>query len=257
MSTSERRPGIRLLGPVCLLNGGTPVPVRGQRQMRFLAALALSPGHVVTNEAFIEDSWGAAPPRTVTGQIQTTVWKIRTALDAAGLPRGTLASHGAGYRLDVPADSVDAAVFRRQAREARTLFAAGSFREAGDRLDRALRLWRGPALADVTSAGLRLRAEALDRERAAAAELRALVAIELGCYDEAIAELSDRLDHDPLREDLYGGLMRAYYRAGRPADSIRVFRRAESALREQIGVAPGRPLVSLMRGVLRRDEEIL
>lgn len=250
---------VRLLGPVCLHTAGGPVPVRGQRQLRFLAALALTPGRVVTKDTLVEGFWDGDPPRTVTGQLQTSAWMIRSALHTAGLPRDTLASHsaGSGYRLNVPPECVDAVVFRQSVRDARGLFNAGAFREAHGRLGKALSLWNGPALADVTASRFRIQADALDREWTAAAELHALSAIELGDYDEAIAQLSDRLDHDPLREDLYCSLMTAYYRAGRPADAIRVFHRAKDTLREHIGVSPGDRLLSLMQSVLRHDEHLM
>lgn len=63
---------IRLLGPVTLVKGSVPIPIRGQRQRRFLASLALRPGQVISKEAIIEDSWDGEPPLTVSGQLQTS-----------------------------------------------------------------------------------------------------------------------------------------------------------------------------------------
>ncbi|MET7823097.1 BTAD domain-containing putative transcriptional regulator [Streptomyces sp. NPDC005386] len=248
---------IQLLGPVTLVRNGIPIPIRGQRQRRFLASLALKPGQVTTKEAIIEDSWDGEPPLTVSGQLQTSAWMIRTALADAGLTRDALASHTLGYELRVPADRIDVFVFREAVRHVRELHARGQYKSASESLDGALGMWRGAALTDVTSSRLRMKGDALDRERTAAAELRALIDVGLGHYGEAISQLSELVDHDPLREDLYAGLMKAYYGEGRQADAIRVFHRAKEILREQIGINPGSRLRELMQAILQQDEQLL
>ncbi|MER6999318.1 BTAD domain-containing putative transcriptional regulator [Streptomyces sp. NPDC000410] len=248
---------IQLLGPVTLLRDNIPIFIRGQRQRRFLASLALKPGQVISKEAIIEDSWDGEPPLTVSGQLQTSAWMIRTALTEAGLTRDALGSHDLGYELQVPSDRIDVFVFRDAVRSVRELHARGEHRTAAEQLDAALALWKGAALTDVTSTRLRMRGEALDRERMAAAELRALIDVGLGYYGEAIAQLSELVDRDPLREDLYVGLMKAYYGEGRQADAIQVFHRAKEILREQIGINPGARLREVMQAILRQDERLL
>ncbi|MGW1884442.1 AfsR/SARP family transcriptional regulator [Streptomyces sp. NPDC001970] len=251
---SARRLTVQLLGPVALLNAGVPIPIQGQRQVRFLAALALKPGQVVTKEAIIADSWDGEPPRTVSGQLQTSTWRIRTALEAAGLARDVLVSHRLGYQLHVPADRIDLFVFREAVKEIRELYARGDFEAAGQRIESVLAMWKGAALTDVTSGRLRLHAECLDRERAAAIELRARIDIGRAKFEDAIAQLSELVDQDPLREDLYIGLMKAYYGAGRQADAIQIFHRAREILRDQIGINPGVKLKATMQAVLQQDE---
>lgn len=250
-------PTIRLLGPVTLLRDTTPVPIRGQRQRRLLASLALKPGQVVPKETIIEDSWDGDPPLTVSGQLQTSAWMIRTALMDAGLAREALGSHTRGYELRVPPERIDLFVFRAELRGVRELYGRGECKAASERLDAALELWKGAALADVTSARLRMKSESLEQERTAATELRALLDVGLGHYHTAIASLSELVDRDPLREDLYVGLMKAYYGEGRQADAIRVFHRAKEILREQIGINPGAKLREVMQAVLRQDEQLL
>ncbi|ANW18128.1 AfsR/SARP family transcriptional regulator [Streptomyces clavuligerus] len=248
---------IRLLGPVTLVKGSVPIPIRGQRQRRFLASLALRPGQVISKEAIIEDSWDGEPPLTVSGQLQTSAWMIRTALAEAGLPRDALGSHDRGYELRVLPDSIDLFVFREAVRAVRDLHARGQHQEASERLDTALALWKGPAFADVTSSRLRLRGETLEEERTAAVELRALIDVGLGYYGDAITRLSELVDHDPFREDLYVSLMKAYYAEGRQADAIQVFHRAKDILREQIGISPGERMTRVMQAILRQDEQVL
>ncbi|MCI0386763.1 BTAD domain-containing putative transcriptional regulator [Streptomyces sp. CNQ085] len=248
---------IQLLGSVSLLKETVRIPIRGQRQRRFFASLALRPGQVISKEAIIEDSWGDDPPVTVSGQLQTTAWMIRTALREAGVGRDALGSSDRGYELRVPLASVDLFAFREAVRSARESYKQGRYEEASERLDAALTLWKGSAFADVTSSRLRLRAKSLEDERTAAAELRALVDFGLGYYSDAIARLSELVHRDPYREDLYVSLMRAYYAEGRQADAIQVFHRAKDILREQIGISPGERMTSVMQAILRQDEKVL
>lgn len=248
---------IRLLGPVTLVKNAMPIPIPGQRQKRFLSCLALRPGQVIAKEVISEESWDGEPPLTVSGQLQTSAWMVRTALEKAGLSRDAVGSHDSGYELRVPPEAIDLFVFRQTVRGVRELHAGGQHQEASQRLDAALGLWKGPAFADVTSGRLRLKGESLEEERTAAVELRALIDVGLGRYSEAIARLSELVDRDPLREDLYVSLMKAYYAEGRQADAIQVFHRAKRQLREHIGVNPGTRMTRMMQAILRQDEQFL
>ncbi|MEU7056918.1 BTAD domain-containing putative transcriptional regulator [Streptomyces sp. NPDC046197] len=248
---------IRLLGPVTLVKDSVPIHISGHRQRCFLACLALRPGQAISKEAISEESWDGEPPLTVSGQLQTSAWMIRTALQKAGLPRDAVGSHDCGYELRVPPESIDLFVFRDMVRGVRELHLRGQHREASVRLDAALALWKGPALAGVTSSRLRRKGEALDAERTAAVELRALIDVGLGNYNEAIVRLSELVARDPFREDLYVGLMKAYYAEGRQADAIQVFHRAKQILREQIGINPGARMTKVMQAILRQDEQFL
>ncbi|MFC7817464.1 MULTISPECIES: AfsR/SARP family transcriptional regulator [unclassified Streptomyces] len=248
---------IQLLGPVTLLKGPARIPIRGQRQRRFFASLALRPNQVISKETIIEDSWGDEPPVTVSGQLQTTAWMIRTALGEAGVGRDALGSNDRGYELRVPPASVDLFAFRETVRSAREAHKQGRFEDASELLDGALSRWKGSAFADVTSSRLHVTAKSLEEERTAAAELRALVDFGLGHYSDAIARLSDLVHRDPYREDLYVSLMRAYYAEGRQTDAIQVFHRAKEILREQIGISPGERMTTAMQAILRQDEKAL
>ncbi|MFJ1594703.1 BTAD domain-containing putative transcriptional regulator [Kitasatospora albolonga] len=244
---------VGLLGPVTLRSDGRRVLIQGQRQVRLLATLALQPGQVVSKSAIIEDSWGPDSPKTVTGQIQNSVWMIRSALKEAGVDRDILASHHNGYQLDVLPQRIDLFVFRTMIREVRELMKRGTYDEAALHLDTALELWKGPALSDVVAPVLRNRAAVLDGERAAAQEIQAQLGVLLGRYDEAISQLEDLIEREPLREDLRVSLMHAYYGVGRQADALDVYHRAKEVLIEQIGIRPGRQLREAMHAVLHQN----
>ncbi|MFK0220200.1 BTAD domain-containing putative transcriptional regulator [Streptomyces vinaceus] len=247
---------VQLLGPVIAFNAEARVPVQGQRQLKFLASLALGAGQMVTKESIVEDSWDTDPPKTVSGQLQNSAWMIRTAFEGVGVGREILASHALGYQLHVPASRVDVCVFRDMVRESKEQGQAGRYREASDRLDEALALWKGQALANVTSARLRARADGLDRERLAALEQRARLDVKLGRNEEAIARLNGLIAGDPLREDLYVALMHAYYGADRQADALHVFHQAKRTLMDEIGIMPGRRLRETMQSILAQQLQI-
>ncbi|MFY1678793.1 MULTISPECIES: AfsR/SARP family transcriptional regulator [unclassified Streptomyces] len=246
------RIAIQLLGPITAAQAGARVPVQGQRQLKFLAALALSPDQVVSKDSIIADSWGSDPPRTVSAQVQNSAWMIRRAFEQAGAGRHVVLSHAVGYQLRVAPDRVDLFTFRDMARDARELCHAGDHHGALARLDAALALWKGPALADITSGRLRLRADLLDRERTAAQELRAELDLCLGHFEEAVAQFEHLVSRDPLREDLYERLMRAYQQAGRQADAIAVFHQARQVLADELGILPGRRLTAVLEGILNQ-----
>src|SRR5262245_645648 len=136
---------------------GTPVVVGGQRVRALLAMLALEAGRPVAVDRLVDALWGEGPPGNAANALQTLVSRLRVALAPAGSPVSTLPG---AYALDVQPGDVDAGRFT-------VLVAEGA-------LDEALRLWRGPALADLRSTPhLANVAARLDEQRLDAVEARA------------------------------------------------------------------------------------
>ena len=79
------------------------------------------------------------------------VSRLRRALraGAANDEAEVLVSDAAGYRLLVSPDTLDATRCQARVDAGRQLLAAGRARQARDRFDEALGLWRGPPLADL------------------------------------------------------------------------------------------------------------
>ena len=105
---------------------------------------------------------------------------------------------GAGYQLQLRRDRVNVGRFE-------WLLAQGAPREA-------LRLWRGPALADVADepfAAPEIRR--LDELRASAIEVAVDQDLDAGRHREVLPELEALLAHEPLRERLHAQRMLALF----------------------------------------------
>ncbi|MEU4263017.1 MULTISPECIES: AfsR/SARP family transcriptional regulator [Streptomycetaceae] len=236
---------------------GRQVPLAGQRQLRVLTALALVPGRAVPTSQLIGHLWGDRPPRTAPGQLQTSVWMIRRALASVGAPQEIVQSTASGYQLDADYCEIDSNTFRSSVANAKRLLRNNLLEDALERLREALALWRGPALATISSSDLQSRAARLEEERVAALQQRISLEISLGQYEEAIGELTDLIALHPLREELYAHLMLALYLSGRQGDALAVFRRARNTLTDELGIDPGPRLTMLERAILRQDAEML
>src|SRR6478672_10219912 len=84
--------------------------------------------------------------------IQTYVFRLRQALEPdreRGTPGQVVITDIGRYRLEVPPDRLDAAVFEQHLAAGQRHLAAGSPADAVTELDHALALWRGEVLADL------------------------------------------------------------------------------------------------------------
>jgi DNA-binding SARP family transcriptional activator len=155
----------RILGP---LEVDDAPALGGPKPRTLLARLLLQPNQVVAEDELVDTLWGEDPPERARHALQVHVSSLRRALGPNRIRRAR-----GGYAAVVEVDELDLARFERLATEGRDLLEAGDAAGALSRLDKALSLWRGPALADV--------APALESDRARLEEQRLVV-------------LEDRLD---------------------------------------------------------------
>ena len=252
---------VQLLGPMEVHLDGAPVDLGGPQQRAVIAHLALEPGHVVSVERLIDRLWGDEPPRTPLGTLQSYVSRLRRALEpkrAAGAPAEVLVSEAPGYLLRVEPAQVDIHRFRSLVDDARTAAAAGDHAGALARLDGALGLWRGPALAGIGADDLvRPIVVRLEEERAAALDERFDALLALGRHQEAIPQLQAAVDEQPMHERLWGLLALALYRSGRQADALRALSSAREVLLDELGLDPGPDLRELEQRILAQDPGLL
>ena len=159
-----------------------------------------------------------------------------------------------GYLLQVSRERLDAAVFEDGLTAGLAALEAGRHSQARERLGRALDLWRGPVLADLSDyAFIQAEAARLEELRLAAWEGRIEADLALGRHDGLTAELERMVADHPLRERLHGQLMLALYRCGRQADALAAYRRVRDLLAGELGIDPGEPLQRLHGSVLAHD----
>jgi len=186
---------VRLLGPVDVVVDGEPRPVRGLRRKAVLAVLALQAGEVVSTDQLTDVVWGEATPATAANTLQSHMSYLRTVLG----DKCAILARAPGYLLDLCGDGTDV-------REAERLLDQGmrpaAPAEMARQLRRALNLWRGQPLADVTGvAWLEEQAGRGDHAKA------------IGCYERAISlsrELADRFNE----ADALSSLGDVHYSAG-------------------------------------------
>ena len=155
--------------------------------------------------------------------------------------------------LQVAAAELDSRRFEDLLAEGNDALAAGHAAEALRRLDEAVRLWRGPALAGIDAPSARAEAGRLEELRLTALESRAEALLECGRPGELAAELETLTAAYPLRERLWFQRMLALYRSGRQADALRAYAGLRAILAGELGIEPDPRLQDLHRRILRQD----
>jgi DNA-binding SARP family transcriptional activator/tetratricopeptide (TPR) repeat protein len=243
---------LRVLGPVEILAAGPRTRSQPPQQRLLLGMLALRAGQPVPVAELIDAVWDDRPPRSARGSLQALVTGVRQALGP--VPGGRLDRCGEAYRLQVEASRVDVHRFRFLAAAGR---AAEDRRAAVAAFDRALALWRGPALADVPgTAAVAAAASMLAEERLSVIQDRVAALLACGMEGQAAAELPGLLAQHPLAERLAGLLIVALYRLGQRDGALRVFRAIAGRLADELGVEPGPELQSLHQRVLAGDPDL-
>jgi DNA-binding SARP family transcriptional activator/tetratricopeptide (TPR) repeat protein/transcriptional regulator with XRE-family HTH domain len=240
---------LRVLGPVQVRDGDAWLSPPGAQLRLLLARLALSVGQVVLVDDLIDVLWVERPPPSARASLQILVVGLRKAL--VGLPGCAVERYGDGYQLRAVPDKVDVHRFRSLVCSARE---APDENHALAAFDQALALWRGPALSDVPAT---VRVEAiragLAEEHLSAVQDRFGCLLGAGRNQEAAAGIPLVLAGHPLAERLAGMLMIAWYRCGRQADALQVFRDLRGRLAGELAVEPGPELQRLHQQILSAD----
>src|SRR6185436_90697 len=166
----------QVLGPLTAWDGQRWMSIPAAQPRQLLAVLLAEAGRAVSRDRLEYEIWGEDPPRTAANAVQVYIGRLRRRLGS-----GSLVTRGRGYELAIDDLDVDAGVYERLARSGHTAVAQGRLTDATAYLGRALALWRGPALADVTpTPAVSAYADRLERSRLATLELRLDLDIESG-----------------------------------------------------------------------------
>lgn len=244
----------RVLGPLEVEHDSGLVPLGGPKERAALAVLVLGAGQVVSAESLIDAVWGENPPRTAGKTLQTYIFRLRRSLAGAG---EVLVTRGAGYCLDASGEQVDAVCFERLIADCRRATTVSHPEVALTSLNRALALWRGQPMAELSfSAVIAAESTRLCELRLAALERRFELELAAGRHQEMVGELHHLISEHPMREGLWASLMLALYRCGRQSDALRAYQGARAVLVDELGVEPGPGLQELERRILAHDPEL-
>ncbi|MDH6132400.1 DNA-binding SARP family transcriptional activator [Kitasatospora sp. MAA4] len=249
----------RMIGPPTLfLSDGAAAP-RAPKQRQLLALLLLHPGQVVTIDECVDELWGERPPDSAQSTVRTYVMQVRKELQRGGLgtaPDGgpRLVTRDRGYSLAVAPGELDLDVFLGLVRQAGQAQAAGDDQQVGWLLHRALDLWSGPALGDITCGPiLQMRLGGLEELRLGTLEDRIDADLRLGRHRGLISELKMLTQRYPLHENIHAQFMTALYRSGRRANALEVYARLRRAFSTELGLEPSLQLRRLQQAMLTAD----
>ena len=243
---------VRVLGVLEVLVEGVPVDLRATKVRAVLAMLALHPGQVVSAERLCQGLWGEAPPPSAANTLQGYISQLRRTVG-----RQAIVTRAPGYVLDLPTEAVDSQRFERLVVDAREALNADRAVDAAALLERALALWRGSALEEFAYEPFApAEATRLEELRLVATEELAEAGLALGRHREVVGELRSLVEEHPLRERLWGLLMRSLYRSGRQAEALRAFSDLRRRLGEELGIDPSPALQRLEEAMLVQRPEL-
>lgn len=239
---------VGILGPLTVTIDGRDTPIAGVRLRSLVTRLALDAPKMVTAGELIDDLWADEPPADQANALQSLVSRARRILGPGSLP-----AVGAGYRLAVDRDDVDAHRFVQLARAGSEVLSTDPA-QASMLLTEALELWRGDPLADARGAGYALVPTArLAERRLDCLANRLNASLALGEVAGVVAEAQELASANPLAERLTALHMRALAAAGRPAEALAAFQNAREYLADTLGADPSRELQQLHLELLRGD----
>jgi predicted ATPase/DNA-binding SARP family transcriptional activator len=226
---------VAILGPLEVSDdGGAPVVISGARLRDLIVRLALAGGRPVSTSELGDAVWGDEPPADLANALQTLVSRARRALGGAQ----AVEQSAAGYRLAIQPDDVDAFRFQR-------LLAEG-------RIEKAMGLWRGPALADAGEFAAP-HAQRLERLQLDAIVTRLASEVADDPAGGHVGPLEVLVAHHPLDEKVTGLLMRALAASGRQAEALAAYETIRGRLADELGIDPGAELQAVHLEVLRGE----
>jgi DNA-binding SARP family transcriptional activator len=207
--------------------------------------LALSTPRVVSANALLDALWPDDPPEGGPQALHTHISRLRRALGPAA---GRLERVAAGYRLDLGPGELDLGEAQELAREVTTELGSHPGR-AAELAARALKLWRGPALAEFAAVEpLAARAVAVEDLHRQLQHQAVAARLELG--DATVTRDAAALAAaDPLHEPSTLLWVRALAAEGRSAEAMRVAAEFRRRLADETGLDPSPQLAELEQRV--------
>jgi DNA-binding SARP family transcriptional activator len=251
--SAAAHPGVRfeILGPLVVRVGERALHPGSSARCALLGLLLLADGRALPADRLLRAVWGDERPDSGRAAVHVAVSRLRGWLELHVGDVAALEHDPGGYRLRVPAGSVDTARFRVLVAESRQ---AGSPEERLQRLQDALALWRGP-VAGESAAPLTgdVLVRQLERLRVDTACDLAAAAVAGRRPELALACLEATADAHPLDERTQAVLAIVLAACGRQAEVLGVVERARARLADELGLDPGPHLQEAHLRILRQQ----
>ncbi|MEV4641676.1 BTAD domain-containing putative transcriptional regulator [Actinoplanes sp. NPDC049548] len=244
-----------LLGTLELIQHGQPIVLGSPKQRSALAVLLTRANSAVAVDQIALELWGERTPKSASANVRQYLANLRRLVAADSTIR--IERHGSAYRLGIAADDLDVARFRRLVAKGREAMEAFQHADAVDHLERALALWRGGPLSDLSHGPL-LSAwcAALAEERISALEGLVECLLAVGATDRAVSQATELSAGYPLRERIQALLIRARYQAGDVAGALDTYVQVRRTMVDELGVEPGSELQELQVAILGRQSNL-
>ncbi|RDG39416.1 AfsR/SARP family transcriptional regulator [Streptomyces corynorhini] len=233
----------RVLGPVEVqLTSGPTVPFSG-KMAALLGMLALAMPRVVSKSVLHEVIWHGA------GDVNLVEGKVRAVRRKLLLPSGSvLITQNSSYRLET---ETDVERFIDLGKLGDTRLRTGALEEAVDAYTRALTVWRGEPVAELSHHQLVSEVTALKHQRRVVQLGRTRALLELGQLSEGLKEAETLLADDPYWEEAHRLKVRALYELQGAHAASTALRGARELLARE-GLITSRQWNELTDQVLRR-----
>jgi len=239
-----------VLGPVTVWRNEAVITPRAATQRAALGVLLLAEEQPLSADRLLTLLRSDKPPSSGRAWVSVVVSRLRSWLGSSAGGVATLEHRPHGYVLRVPEESLDLARFRSVYADA--LRSEG--RRRLDLLEQALRLWRGPVLADLPGLAeqdaLTVQIERLRLEAAYTLAEEVLACSEPG---RAVPHLQVLTQEHPLDERLHALWSLVLAADGRQAEALEVIERIKGRLAEELGIDPGEDLREAQLRILRQQ----
>ena len=252
---------IRTLGRFEVFIDGVPIPEDRwprRKAKELLKVLLTDPGRPFTFEQLVDALLPEADITTATNNIQARVSELRRVLEPE-LSRGRdskyVVSFDEGYAFDPSCKTpLDFQEFETAAAEAERLTREGRPREAAERFEEAMLLYRGDFLAEDRYAEWAEGTRSRLRDRCLEGlEDLASCYVELGRFRQAISCCQRVLGIAPYRESVIRQLMEYQDRIGQRSQALETFHEGVRALREQLAVDPSPETMALQARIAQKE----
>ena len=220
----------------------------GRQGRALFAYLVLQRPRSVGRDELIEALWAEDPPAGFASAVTVLLSKLRAAVAA-----DVLVGRGSVHIALPPDARVDVEQALAALHRAESAVVQGDWTRAWSAALCAQYVASRPLLPDCDELPwLDSWRRNLDRALDGALEAYAAACLGLGGTELAGAERAARrlVEHNPLRENGYGLLMRALAARGRVAEALEVYERARARLRDELGIPPGPAIHELHASLL-------